>query len=161
MVTGRIDAWGELRARFGGAPWVLYLAGPLRGDGTPEAIRRNQVRMLARARLIQDLLPEATLVVPHGNFAFVDESGAGGLAVRAKVLEDCERLLLRCDGLVLCGPELSPGMAHEKALAERAGLPIVQLPALSPGFGGPDAGPRADGSGAAGSPASGRGRRPA
>lgn len=122
------DPWRELQVRFGREPLVLYLAGPLRGDGTPGAIRRNQVRMMARARLIQDLLPLAVLVVPHGNFAFVDESGAGGLGVRARVLEACERLLLRCDGLILCGTELSPGMVLEKATAERAGLPIVQLP---------------------------------
>ena len=122
------DPWRELQARFGQEPLVLYLAGPLRGDGTAEAIRRNQVRMMARARLIQDLLPRAVLVVPHGNFAYVDESGPGGLDVRARVLEACERLLLRCDGLILCGTVLSPGMAHEKAAAERAGLPIVQLP---------------------------------
>ena len=122
------DPWQELQKRFGQEPLVLYLAGPLRGDGSAEAIRRNQVRMMARARLIQELLPRAALVVPHGNFAFVDESGPGGLAVRAQVLDACERLLLRCDGLVLCGTELSPGMAHEKAAAERAGMPIVQLP---------------------------------
>lgn len=126
------DPWRELQDRFGDEPWVLYLAGPLRGDGTPAAIRRNQVRMMARARLIQDLLPRAVLVVPHGNFAYVDEAGPGGLGVRARVLEACERLLLRCDGLVLCGAELSPGMRLEKATAERAGLPVVQLPDTPP-----------------------------
>ena len=122
------DPWRDLQARFGGAPLVLYLAGPLRGDGTPGAIRRNQVRMMARARLIQELLPQAVLVVPHGNFSYIDEAGPGGLQVRARVLEACERLLLRCDGLILCGSELSPGMRLEKATAEGAGLPIVQLP---------------------------------
>ena len=122
------DPWQELQKRFGQAPRVLYLAGPLRGDGSAEAIRRNQVRMMARARLVQELLPQAALVVPHGNFAYVDESGPGGLAVRAQVLDACIRLLLRCDGLILCGSVLSPGMAHEKAEAERAGIPIVQLP---------------------------------
>jgi hypothetical protein len=130
MGPGSRNAWLELQARFGTGPWVLYLAGPLRGDGSLEAIRRNQARMMARARLVQDLLPEATLVVPHGNFAFVDESGPGGLAVRARVLAGCERLLLRCDGLVLCSRELSPGMLREKEVAERAGLPIVHLPDL-------------------------------
>ena len=113
---------------YGGIPLVLYLAGPLRGDGTPGAIRRNQVRMMARARLIQELLPQAVLVVPHGNFSYIDEAGPGGLQVRARVLEACERLLLRCDGLVLCGSILTQGMLREKAAAEQAGLPIVQLP---------------------------------
>lgn len=122
--------WDELRRRFGRGPWVLYLAGPLRGDGTAEVILANQMRMMARARLIQEFLPEATLVVPHGNFAFVDEAGPGGLAARAKVLADCERLLLRCDGLVLCGRERSPGMIHEEEVARRAGFPVVRLPDL-------------------------------
>jgi nucleoside 2-deoxyribosyltransferase len=122
------DPWRELQARFGREPLVLYLAGPLRGDGTAQAIRANQVRMMARARLIQDLLPRAVLVVPHGNFAYVDESGPGGLGVRARVLEACERLLLRCDGLILCGTVISAGMARELAVAEAAGLPVVQLP---------------------------------
>lgn len=124
----RRDPWRELQARFGQGSWVLYLAGPLRGDGSPEAIRRNQVRMLARARLVQDLLPSAVLVVPHANFAFVDESGPGGLGVRARVLDACEALLLRCDALVLCGGELTSGMAREKAAAEKAGLPVLVLP---------------------------------
>lgn len=122
------DPWTELRARFGQGPQVLYLAGPLRGDGSAQAIRANQVRMMARARLIQDLLPEAALVVPHANFAYVDESGPDGWAARARVLDACERLLLRCDGLILCGTFLSPGMAREKAAAERAGIPILHLP---------------------------------
>jgi hypothetical protein len=122
------NPWHELQARFGQGPRVLYLAGPLRGDGTPEAIRRNQTRMMARARLIQDLLPEAALVVPHANFAYLDESGPEGAAVRARVLDACERLLLRCDGMILCGAVLSPGMAREKAAAERAGIPILVLP---------------------------------
>jgi hypothetical protein len=126
-MEGGTAGWDELRRRFGRGPWVLYLAGPLRGDGTPEAILANQVRMMARARLIQEFLPEATLVVPHGNFAFVDEAGPCGLEARAKVLSDCERLLLRCDGLVLCGRERSPGMVHEEEAARRAGLPVVRL----------------------------------
>ena len=73
-------------------------------------------------------LPEAALVVPHCNFSFMDEAGPGGLAVRARVLAACERLLLRCDGLILCGQELTEGMAMERAAAIAAGLPIVQLP---------------------------------
>jgi hypothetical protein len=122
------DPWRELQARFGQGSWVLYLAGPLRGDGTREAIAANQVRMLARARLVQDLLPSAVLVVPHANFAYVDESGPGGLGVRTRVLDACETLLLRCDALILCGGTLTAGMAREKATAERAGLPVLQLP---------------------------------
>ena len=118
----------QIQDQFGGAPLVLYVAGPLRGDGSARAICHNQAQMALAARKLQALLPQATLVVPHGNFYFVDESGDDGLAVRAQVLRDCERLLLRCDGMILCGEQLSPGMAQERAVAERAGLPILQVP---------------------------------
>lgn len=127
--TARLaDPWLALQARFGGRSVVLYLAGPLRGDGSPAAIRANQVRMLARARLVQELLPQAALVVPHANFAYLDESGPDGLMVRARVLEACERLLLRCDALVLCGTTLTEGMARERQAALEAGLPVLTLP---------------------------------
>ena len=122
------DPWRHLQARFGRAPMVLYVAGPLRGDGSPEAIAHNQARMAAHARRLQALLPQAVLVVPHLNFSYVDEAGEGGLAVRAQVLLACERLLLRCDGMILCGDTLSPGMAREKLVADRSGLPIAQVP---------------------------------
>jgi hypothetical protein len=125
-------AWRQVWARFGVGPQVLYLAGPLRGDGSPGAIAHNQAQMAAMARRVQALLPEAVLVVPHGNFSYLDESGEDGLAVRARVLLACERLLLRCDGMILCGERLSPGMAGEKAVADRAGIPVLQVPGWAP-----------------------------
>jgi len=137
----RLDPWREVQARFGGTPQVLYVAGPLRGDGSPEAIAHNQAQMAAMARRLQALLPAAVLVVPHLNFSFVDEAGDGGLEVRARVLEACERLLLRCDGMIQCGAHLSPGMAREKAVAERSGLPVLEVPGW-PGTGIPTPGRR-------------------
>jgi hypothetical protein len=127
-----IEPWAPLQETFGQAPVVLYVAGPLRGDGSPEAIRHNQEQMAAMARRLQALLPQAVLVVPHLNFAYFDESGEGGLGVRAQVLRACEQLLLRCDGMLLCGATLSPGMARERALAESRGLPILQVPGWEP-----------------------------
>jgi hypothetical protein len=135
-----LDACREVQDQFGRIPMVLYLAGPLRGDGTPGAIRHNQKRMEAMARQLQALLPWAVLVVPHGNFSFVDESGSQGLGARARVLLACERLLLRCDGLILCGQTLSPGMVREQAVARKAGLPMIQIP----GWDGPGEGERDD-----------------
>jgi hypothetical protein len=120
--------WDHLQRRFGGGPLVLYVAGPLRGDGSPGAIRHNQARMAAMARRLQALLPQAALVVPHGNFSFVDEAGPEGLGVREQVLRACEALVLRCDGLIQCGAVPSPGMARELRVAERAGIPVVQVP---------------------------------
>jgi nucleoside 2-deoxyribosyltransferase len=127
-----LDLWRKVQDQFGQAPMVLYLAGPLRGDGSPEAIRHNQDQMAVMARRVQALLPQATLVVPHGNFSFVDEAGEAGLGVRAQVLLACERLLARCDGLILCGATLSPGMARERAVALREGIPLVQVPGWEP-----------------------------
>jgi len=37
--------------------------------------------MQARGRLVQEHLPKAALVVPHGNFTYVDEAGPGGLPI--------------------------------------------------------------------------------
>ncbi len=126
-LPGPLVQWKQIQARFGAEPMVLYLAGPLRGDGSSAAIQRNQLRMQRMARDIHQLLPQATLVVPHGNFSFLDESGEAGLALRERVLLDCERLLLRCDGLLLCGADLTPGMLREREVAARAGLPILHV----------------------------------
>ncbi|HWQ10464.1 MAG TPA: 3'-5' exonuclease [Holophaga sp.] len=128
---GALSAWRDIRNRLDGAPRVVYLAGPLRGDGVPRSIHHNRERMLALAQWVQGVLPEATLVVPHGNFAFLDESGDRGLEVRERALASCARLLERCDALVLCG-ELSPGMVHEREVAERCGLPWFAAPGWDP-----------------------------
>ena len=127
-----LGAWRDIRDTLGAEPRMVYLAGPLRGDGAARSIRHNQERMAAMAQWAQGVLPDACLVVPHGNFAYLDESGGDGLRVRARILEACARLLARCDALVLCGEKPTPGMAHERDVAEALGLPVLAAPGWDP-----------------------------
>jgi len=126
-LLGQLEAWGAVAAALGGRQALVYLAGPVRGDGTRAAIRRNLEHMLRLAQWAQGTLPDAALFVPHGNFAFMDESGPGPW-VRDRAMAGCERVLSRCDALVLCAREPSPGMVREWALARELGLPVFQVP---------------------------------
>ena len=117
----------SLKAALGPDPGVIHLAGPLRGDGSPEAIAHNQSAMKVLARWAQAVLPTATLVVPHLNFEFVDESGERGLSVRAQVLRSCEQLVARSNALILCGPP-TEGMQRESLVAEGMGIPAFSVP---------------------------------
>jgi hypothetical protein len=128
---GHLEAWQALRAAWALPAPLIYLAGPVRGDGTGACMRYNQARMLRLAPWVQGLWPEATLLVPHGAFAFLDESRDPGRWVRDRAMAGCERLLARSDALVLCGPP-SPGMAREQALARELGLPVFQMPGWDP-----------------------------
>lgn len=121
-------AWEELQAHYRDLAPVLYLAGPLRGDGSPEAIRGNQAAMLVRARWVQAVLPKATLVVPHGNFAYVDESGPRGLQVRSQVLASCEKLVRLCDALIQNGESITEGIRREREAAQALHKPIFVMP---------------------------------
>jgi hypothetical protein len=78
------------------------------------------------------VLPQAALFVPHGNFSFLDESGDPSGQVREQALRSCLRVLSRCDALVLCAAEPSPGMLLEQDLARRVGLPVFQVPGWEP-----------------------------
>lgn len=129
---GCLQAWREVKKRIIGEAPLVYLAGPLRGDGDARTIRYNQERMLAMAQWAQGVLPQAILVVPHGNFAFLDESGDRGLATRERVLVACGKLLARCDVLILCGETLSLGMAYEQQVAEERGIVTFTLPGWDP-----------------------------
>ncbi len=130
-LTIRLDeaqqAWHQVKAVLGPNPGVVYLAGPLRGDGSPKSIAHNQASMGVLARWAQAVLPTATLVVPHLNFTFMDESGEQGLGIRTQVLRSCERLVARSDALVLCGPP-TEGMEQERLMATFMKIPILRVP---------------------------------
>jgi len=128
---GHMEAWNGLRAAWRQPAPLIYLAGPVRGDGSGACLRFNQARMLRLAQWVQGLWPEATLLVPHGAFAFLDESRDPGRWVRDRAMAGCERLLARSDALVLCGTP-SPGMLREQALARELGLPVFQMPGWDP-----------------------------
>lgn len=121
-----LKTWGKLKDLLQEGRNVVYLAGPLRGDGTPRAIAQNQARMAGLARMVQGLLPQAVLVVPHANFQFLDESGVEGLEVRTQILRACEALVSRCD-VLLVAPGKSEGVLREMAAARRSGIPILHL----------------------------------
>lgn len=127
-LNAELMAWEALQSQLRDQSPVLYLAGPLRGDGTPEAIRANQAAMLLRARWVQAVLPKATLVVPHGNFAYVDESGPRGMQVRSQVLASCERLVRLSDALIQNGETVTEGIRREREAAQALGLPIHVMP---------------------------------
>jgi len=88
--------------------------------------------MLRLAQWVQGALPEASLFVPHGNFAFLDESEQPGPWVRDRAMRGCERMLSRCDALVLCARDPSPGMLREWALARELGLAVCHAPGWDP-----------------------------
>ncbi|WP_005035553.1 hypothetical protein [Holophaga foetida] len=123
-----LDGWGNVRTTLGDRNILIYLAVPLRGNGNAEAIRYNQELMFRQARWGQAILPQATFVVLHANFAFLNESQDRDGNVRQLALTGCERLLTRCEAMILCGRELSPGMAQEKRLADRLGIPSLRVP---------------------------------
>jgi hypothetical protein len=123
-----LDVWTAVRDRLGPDPGLVYLAGPFRGDGTAEAMAHNRARMAGLARWAQAVLPDATLVVPHLNFAFVEEAGKHGDRIRAQVLHGCEALVARCQALIQCGSHRTEGMAREITVAEATGLPVLQVP---------------------------------
>ncbi|MBK6381859.1 MAG: 3'-5' exonuclease [Chitinophagaceae bacterium] len=122
-----LEAWEQVQNTLGPVPGVVYLAGPLRGDGSSMTIARNQAAMATLSRWVQAMLPSATLLVPHLNFAFVDESGERGLSVRPQILRSCERLVARCDALILFG-EPTEGMQKERQVAEFMKVPVLTVP---------------------------------
>ncbi len=125
-----LQAWECIRTELRQAPALLYLAGPLRGDGSKDCMRHNQVQMMALAQWAQGVLPQATLFVPHCNFAFLDESRDPSGRVRELAMRGCEQMLSRSDALILCGD--SPGMRREKEIALRRGMPVFQVPGWDP-----------------------------
>ncbi len=123
-----LDAWTAIRENLGRDPGLVYLAGPLRGDGSSEVMAHNRDRMANLTRWAQAVLPDATLVVPHLNFAFADEAGRHGDRVRAQVLRSCEALVGHCTALIRCGHHVTEGMAREVAVANAMAISVLQVP---------------------------------
>jgi len=123
-----LQAWEKVKATLGQEPFLVYLAGPVRGNGSQACMRFNRNQMMLLAQWAQGVLPKATLFVPHGNFAFLDESRDPNGQVRELAMRSCEQVLSRCDALVLCASELSPGMLQERNVAQQLGIPVFQVP---------------------------------
>jgi hypothetical protein len=133
-----LDQWEWIRSELGPRPGLVYLAGPYRGDGSRSAMAHNRARMAGLARFAQAILPGAALVVPHLNFAYLDEAGPGGAEVRAQVLAACTALVRASRALVLCGDHLTGGMRLELDAALDAGLPVFGAPGWDPPAAGGD-----------------------
>lgn len=128
MLLETLDAWSSARETLGEPESVIYLAGPFRGDGTREAMAHDRARMTALSRWAQAVFPKATLIVPHLNFAFADESGKRGDQVREQVLRSCETLVKHCSALIQCGGLVTAGMSRELAVAKTLQIPVIQVP---------------------------------
>jgi hypothetical protein len=134
-----LEAWERIQRALGQAEALVYLAGPVRGDGTRACMRHNQSQMRLLAQWAQGVLPRATLFVPHCNFAFLDESRDPEGLVRGLAMRSCEKVLSRSDVLVLCADEPSPGMVRETQVAVQLGLPVFQVPGWDARVAGPGA----------------------
>jgi hypothetical protein len=126
-LTETLEAWERVKEALGPDPGVIYLAGPLRGDGSSAAIVHNQVTMAIMAKWAQAVFPSATLLIPHLNFAYVDETGEKDQVARSQVLRSCERLVARSDALILCGSP-TEGMERERRMAAFMKLPVFSVP---------------------------------
>lgn len=100
----------------GNAPGaVAYIASPLSGD-----VEQNLqfARQACRYAISQGVTPFA----PHLLYTqMLDDSSP---EERQLGIDMGNRMLRLCDELWLCGDRISPGMAGEKELAERLGIPV-------------------------------------
>lgn len=100
---------------------LCYIAAPLSGRER-ERNRARAARWVAWAAR-QGVAPVATWVVLAGQWDETEDSRALGLAI------DCATVA-RCDELWLVGGHVSPGMAVERAAAERVWITVRDLTGL-------------------------------
>lgn len=94
---------------------VVYIASPLSGD-----VKRNL--QFARQACRYAISEEMTPFCPHLLYTqMLDDSDP---EERQLGIDLGNRMLRLCDELWLCGDRISPGMAGEKEMAERLGIPV-------------------------------------
>ena len=94
---------------------VVYIASPLSGD-----VKRNL--QFARQACRYAISEEMTPFCPHLLYTqMLDDSNP---EERQLGIDLGNRMLRLCDELWLCGDRISPGMAGEKEMAERLGIPV-------------------------------------
>ena len=94
---------------------VVYIASPLSGD-----VKRNL--QFARQACRYAISEEMTPFCPHLLYTqMLDDSDP---EERQLGIDMGNRMLRLCDELWLCGDRISPGMAGEKEMAERLGIPV-------------------------------------
>ena len=93
----------------------VYIASPLSGD-----VKRNL--QFARQACRYAISEEMTPFCPHLLYTqMLDDSDP---EERQLGIDMGNRMLRLCDELWLCGDRISPGMAGEKEMAERLGIPV-------------------------------------
>lgn len=102
---------------------VFYVAHPVAGavDANVMAAMRWYAWLVEREPLITFAMPWVVDVMT-GNDADPHR--------REKGLLDCERIVARCDGIVLCGGRISSGMRRELDVARKHNLLIADLTTL-------------------------------
>lgn len=127
-----LEAWKSIALTLGPSPGLVYMAGPFRGDGSRRCMRHNRNQMAQLCRWAQAVLSNATLVVPHLNFAYIDEAGSDGHRAREKALAACEALVKVSQAILLCGRVVTPGMHREVRAAHVAHIPVLPVPGWDP-----------------------------
>ena len=103
------------RGRQTPRPRWVYIASPLSGD-----VKRNL--QFARQACRYAISEEMTPFCPHLLYTqMLDDSDP---EERQLGIDLGNRMLRLCDELWLCGDWISPGMAGEKEMAERLGIPV-------------------------------------
>lgn len=103
---------------------MIYVAHPLAGD-IPGNCDRAEAWLAA---LMRDN-PDETFCLPWvsyvraGRFLFDGDNPDDNKEFRDRCLRDDLRIAAECDGIVLCGPRVSPGMALELAEVIARNLP--------------------------------------
>lgn len=95
---------------------VVYLAHPLSGDWEANIA---DARLWVRAALEAGYAPVAPYLEDYSVLQEPEDRDLG-IAHDLAVLE-------RCEGLILCGPVVSPGMQLEREKARQIGIPVWQI----------------------------------
>lgn len=101
---------------------ILYMCHPV-GASTVTHIRANLERAKLWLWYLRRLRPDDTIVAPWIVDVEVAIANSGDEAThRERGLRDCERVIARCDGMIVCGGTLSAGMTRECGAFLRATL---------------------------------------
>lgn len=114
---------GRSRASTGGDRRVFYVAHPVGDDHVENAARARRWFVWLLGRYPDDALCMSWL-------PYVELTDDRDPESRRRGMEDDLAVLARCDGLILVGGILSPGMSYELALAQRLGLTVIDLLSL-------------------------------
>ncbi|MDQ3276637.1 MAG: hypothetical protein M3Q39_16805 [Actinomycetota bacterium] len=111
-------------------PPVVYLAHPLGGD-----VEGNAARARRWLRWLMDSEPSVAFCCPW--LPFVDVGDDDSPPARARGLRDDVAIAARCDGIVLCGGDVTPGMQLELDAVVAAGGWVADLTFLGAEPGAP------------------------